>query len=411
MASVEASSRSWIVAQIEAREHYAVPRALHGRGFLERLYTDIWWPVAQSAFRRLPDPIRSLANRYHQDLSDASVTSFTGRFLWSKVRHRLAQTTNHQRYEHFIEVGVDFATQVRDDLRSRPAFDPDQSVYFGYDTGCLETLEFLDDTDCITIVDQIDPGRVEKEIVLEEAERWKGWASELPVLHQPYEDRLAREWERASVVVVNSEWSKTALKQQGVPSDKIRVIPLAYEPVASDRPSNSSSGSDETLTVLWLGKVILRKGIQYVVEAARLLEDRDIEFRVVGPIGITDEAIQSAPSNMTFEGPVPRDQTPNIYQSADLFVLPTLSDGFAITQLEAMAYGLPVIATPRCGRVVEDQKQGFVVPPWDVDALAESIVKLDDDRTRLEKMSGFATEKAQQFTLDRVAKNLVSIVT
>ena len=56
-----------------------------------------------------------------------------------------------------------------------------------------------------------------------------------------------------------------------------------------------------------------------------------------------------------------------------MFVLPTLSDGFAITQLEAMAHGLPVVATPNCGRVVTDGEDGLIVPPADADALASAI--------------------------------------
>ena len=95
------------------------------------------------------------------------------------------------------------------------------------------------------------------------------------------------------------------------------------------------------LRVLFLGQVILRKGIQYLIAAARRLEAENIRFDVVGPIGISRRAMTTAPSNMTFHGRTGRDQAATWYQRSHLFVLPTLSDGFAITQLEAMTYGLP----------------------------------------------------------------------
>ena len=127
--------------------------------------------------------------------------------------------------------------------------------------------------------------------------------------------------------------------------------------------------------MLWLGQVNVRKGIHYLMEAARKLEKENIHFDVVGPIGILSDAVASAPRNVTFHGPVGRDQTANWYRKADLFVLPTLSDGFAITQLEAMAHGLPVITTPCCGEVVSDGVDGFIVAPRDAEALAKTFLR------------------------------------
>ena len=406
--------RRWIVSQLSAREHYAIPRALHNRGALEHLYTDIWWSKGRNILRRVPDPFRSLANRYHADLPNHRVTAYNGRALWNSVRECFV-SSDRERYEHYLNVGVDFAGHVRDSLLKRSDFDLDSSVFFGYDTGSLETLRALADTGCLTFVDQVDPGPVEKDLVLREAERWPGWARHLPVKYEPYQRRREREWAIADHVVVNSEWSKSALEQQGVSSEKLRVIPLAYSPsnddiLGADGDTRRSASQDAPITVLWLGSVILRKGIQYLVEAARQLSSTSVQIRVVGPIGITDRAIQRAPENMRFEGRVSRDRTSAMYRDADLFVLPTLSDGFAITQLEAMAHGLPVIATPRCGRVVTDGEDGRIISPRDADALAEAISSFASDRGRLQRMSRRARSTAQQYTLARVSDALLDIV-
>ncbi len=403
----------WIVAQIGAREHYAVPRALHQNGRLERLYTDVWCSRGREVLKKLPEPARSFANRFHPALPDEKVVDFKG---WA-VRRRIARwlrgsESDKDRYRHYLDVGERFARRVRNHLFEREE-NRDGSVFFGYDTGSLEILEALKGSGCITLLDQMDPGQVHKKIVLKEIERWPGWAESAPVLYPPYEDRRRGEWEEASAVIVNSEWSKEALAKQGVPSKKIYVVPLAYEPPPDDTQRAEDSNDidpDSQFHVLWLGSVSVSKGVQYLVDAANQLAGAPIRFSIVGPIHITDQAVASAPSSMTFEGPTPRDKVSEWYRQADVFVLPTLSDGFAITQLEAMAHGLPVVATPNCGRVVTDGEDGRVVPPRDADALAEALVYLKENRDELARMGRRAKKTSGQYTLDRVGARLEEIV-
>jgi glycosyltransferase involved in cell wall biosynthesis len=166
------------------------------------------------------------------------------------------------------------------------------------------------------------------------------------------------------------------------------------------RPVNT----DGNLKVLWLGSVILRKGIQYLVEAARRLQNQSIEFLLAGPLGVSPYAVQSFPPNMKLLGRITRDQLGEVYRQAQVFVLPTISDGFAITQLEAMAHGLPVVATPNCGRVVTHGVDGFIVPVRNSQALADTLAKLNDDRQLLEEMSLNALQTVKRYDLPTNAR-------
>ena len=168
--------------------------------------------------------------------------------------------------------------------------------------------------------------------------------------------------------------------------------------------------AEHTLRVLWLGQVNVRKGIHYLIEAARLLEQEPVEFDIVGPIGISESAIRSAPGNMAFHGRATRDATSKWYLKSDVFVLPTLSDGFALTQLEAMAHGLPVIATPNCGRVVEDGKTGFLIPPCDSRALADAVLRFVTRRTLAGEMAAACQKSAEAYSLDNFADRLIGII-
>ena len=398
-------AQRWFVAQIGAREHYAIPRALHRRGQLAALYTEAWFRRG-ALLRRLPDPLRRLGGRSHAELASARVVSFTLRSLLNESwRAWRRPRTVVDEYRSYTDVGRAFAQRVDRRLR-RLKMDPATDVYFGYDTGCLETLEPLRNKGIFTIVDQIDPGRTEEELVYQESEKWPGWQAVPGRVPSFYYERLAREWDLASIVVVNSAWSKTALVNQGVPAGKIAIVPLAYEPVAGPFERRTSG----PLVVLWLGSVILRKGIQYLLEAARLLQGHSVQIVVAGPVHISDAAVASAPGNVRFVGRVGRERVADHYRAADVFVLPTISDGFAITQLEAMAHGLPVIATPHCGEVVTHGVDGLVVPAFSGAAIAEAIVELEGDRARTAEMSSRAVAKSRLFSFDRLAESLIRIV-
>jgi glycosyltransferase involved in cell wall biosynthesis len=464
----------WICSQIGAREHYAIPLALHKAGRLATLYTDFW---AGRALRRTQEmaggrwklgALRALAGRYHPELDasrerkvsgqwsvvsgrSALVQSWNLRSLWWEGILRRKQKSGNQKaeiggqgkevrgqrsevrgpYHGFVEVGRRFAERVREDLKRRNDLGLD-TIFFGYDTGSLETMEWCRERGIKCVLNQMDPNRVEVDLVRSEAMQWPGWALEDIKVPEAYFARREREWALADRVVVNSEFSRQALLRQGVPSEKLAVVPLCFEREelgdrrwemgdgkAESRDQKLEVGSQksepltlnsqlstEPLRVLFLGQVILRKGIQYLLAAARKLERENIHFDVVGSVGISREAVATAPDNVTFHGRTGRDQTTDWYRKSHVFVLPTLSDGFAITQLEAMAHGLPVITTPCCGEVVSEGMDGFIVPPRNPDALVMALQRYLSEPGLLQAQRRAALEKSKQFTLGRLAENL-----
>lgn len=388
----------WIVAQEGSRQTYAVPVAFHRLRMLRLVYVDIWCHRGRSLLRRGPTLARALATRYNSEIPLTSVVSFTATAtLWRAAQNlRRRKLSRSEMWDEFCSFGRWFAGRIRDDLHKRE-LDPQVDKFFGFNSNCLEALEFLKEQRIFTVLDQVDPGLVEENIVLEEAQRWPGWEAMPGRTSQHYWDRVKAEWAAADLVLVNSNWSRDALVQQAVPFEKIIVVPLAIdltrdhalEPVNSEGP----------LKVLWLGSVNLRKGIQYLVEAARKLERQKVEFLLAGPLGISDQAVRSFPGNIKVLGRVTRDLLAHYYRQAHVFVLPTLSDGFAVTQLEAMAHALPVVTTPNCGNVVTDGVDGFIVPARDSQSLADALARLDANRPLLVEMSRNALETVKKYDL------------
>ena len=388
----------WIVAQEGSRQSYAVPLSFHRLGMLRTFYVDTWARWARCLLKRGPRPLRALGTHFSADLPPQLVVSFTGSVLCSRALFRLRKQglSAQQLSNEYCRFGERFASLVRDHLQLQD-FDSSSDFFFGFNSNCLETLQYLRTRNIFTVVDQVDPAKAEEDLCIEETERWPGWARVPDRMSSGYWDRITAEWNTADVILVNSEWSADALVRQGVSRQKLIVVPLALDlPRGRLLPELPQSGR---LNVLWLGSLILRKGIQYLAEAARLLERTGIEFTLAGPVGISDQAVRSFPRNMKLLGTLTRDRVAQLYRASHVFVLPTLSDGFAITQLEAMAHGLPVVTTPNCGKVVNDGMDGFIVPPRDARALAEALARLQSDPDLLRTMSANALRTVTGFDL------------
>jgi glycosyltransferase involved in cell wall biosynthesis len=116
----------------------------------------------------------------------------------------------------------------------------------------------------------------------------------------------------------------------------------------------------------------LRKGVQYLYEAVQRLPRERFRFRMVGPNLLTEQATRNMRSlGMEVTGSVPRDAVADEYARADMFVLPTLSEGSANVCHEAIAAGLPVITTQAAGLV--NHPRVSIVPEMDSLSLADAI--------------------------------------
>lgn len=376
---------------------------LHRAGKLEALYTDYWSHGAWDSAARLLRA-RRLLGRKHEDLTDAEVYSFNAATLLDSISARIRRTPDP--YAGFLTTGGAFGRRVRSRLARRREQHWEHTIFFGYDTGFLETAAWVKDRGAKSVVGQMDPSSVEVDLVRLEEQKWPGWAKAPLLVPEEYFAWRKAEWSLADAVMVNSAWTRDALVKLGVAAEKIVVVPLAYEPESPPSEAPPLRDDSQPLRVLFLGQANLRKGIPYLLEAAAKLRGEPVQIDIVGPIAIADRHVVSAPANVRFHGPTPRSRTREFYDAADVFVLPTVSDGFALTQLEAMSRGLPVIVTPNCGDVVRDGIDGFIVPACDSDAIAGAIRTLLEDPERHQAMREEAIRGASRFGLDQLAKNL-----
>lgn len=359
------TSSPWLALQIGAREHYAIPRALYRVGLLHHLYTDSWAPTGSPVLRFLSS--KALAGRFHPDLSSASVhTPWLGNLPF-ELRSRLVLSPSG--WPRTIARNVWFERWAVRQLHrlQQPALN-----VFSYSYAARSIFRLVRERGYPCVLGQMDPGPEEERLVTAEHRRYPHLAGSWQPAPAQYWQHWEEELELADRIVVNSPWSRSCLLRQGVPASKLRLIPLVYEP--SLEGASAPPAPARPFQLLFLGTIGLRKGIARLLEAMRLLEGQPVQLTLAGPSELDPQAWAAAP-NIRWLGPVPRSQVASLYGQAHAMILPTLSDGFAITQLEALAYNCPVIASLFCGEVVTPGLNGWLLPSLEPEAIAATILE------------------------------------
>jgi glycosyltransferase involved in cell wall biosynthesis len=372
-----AGARDWIICQLGAREHYFLPRALNQAGRLAALFTDIWAPPGGIA-AALPGKLgQRLRERYAEGLEASRVRHFTASALGFEFTMRIrGRAADH--WAHVVARNDWFQAKVARALQSSKLLDnSDRPVVFSYSYTARDVFRCAKNAGCRTVLGQIDPGPTEEDIVAEAVERHAALKPVWARAPEIYWRRWREECELADRIIVNSDWARTGLINAGITADKLVVIPLAYETAAAVIARNYplEFSADRPLRVLFLGSLIVRKGIAELLEATRLLNDEPVEFHLVGERGVELSAKDVSNPKLILHGPATRGEVDRFYAAADLFILPSLSDGFGLTMLEARAHGLPVIASRRCGDVVQDKVNGALIDDVTGQSIAEAISK------------------------------------
>lgn len=398
----------WIICQLGAREHYAIPRALHQAGKLHSLVTDAW--VTPSSKLNWVPGLRSLCDRHHLDLATASIKTFTPSLIHFEATHRLQKTAP---WERMMARNQWFQNRALSYLDSVKNFGNPKPVLFAYSYAALDLLRYAKKRGWRTVLGQIDPGIAEEKIVTAEHIKYPSLAPNWKPVPPDYWSLWQQECELADHIVVNSAWSKQLLIQATVDPRKIEIVSLVYTPPSSaqsfERTYPKSFSSERPLRVLFLGLVTLRKGIAALIEAVKQLEGEPIEFWIVGAQEIRIPEDMKNHPQIRWIGPVPRSQVQTYYRQADVFLFPTLSDGFGLTQLEAQAWHLPIIASQNCGEVVRDGINGIVLSSTSPLDIALSLRAVYQEPQRLVTYAQ-QSNRLPNFSLSNLQAALSSIV-
>lgn len=255
------------------------------------------------------------------------------------------------------------------------------------------------------------------------------WVPEggLPSSRYVRPEQKVKEMELADLVLVACGFVEKTIREF-LPEKRIAIAPYGvdaefWSPVGEDdrktgRRDNGTIGglrSEDALLAtsdsrratpplrfIYAGQSSIRKGIPVLIEAWEKAQLRDAELLLVGSWQLADDRLKKLPAGVRFIGPVGPEKLRELYLESDVFVFPSFFEGFGLVILEAMACGLPVIASDRsAGPDVLDEACGRVIAAGDVEHLVESLRWFGTNRGRLPEMKKAARTKAEGFTWEK----------
>jgi phosphatidylinositol alpha-mannosyltransferase len=225
---------------------------------------------------------------------------------------------------------------------------------------------------------------------------------------------LRRVWRRLSLRIAVSQ-AAAAFVGGPMGEGGLRIVPNGadVELFASAQPAQLPEGRP----ILFVNRLDPRKGFRVMIEAFReLASERSDVILVVAGDGAERVALRELPmeirSRVVMLGNVPHEELPPYHAAAEVFCAPSTGrESFGIVLVEAMAAGLPVIASdiPGYREVVRDQVEGLLVPPRDPPALARSLEQVLEDADLAKRLGEAGRQRAGRYSWDSVAAEIEDI--
>jgi len=286
------------------------------------------------------------------------------------------------------------------------------TAVYSYEDGALESFRAARECGFNRAYDlPIAYWETSRRLLREEAQRYPDWEPTL-IGTSDSEEKLLRktqELELAELVVCPSNFVLESLPADARAQKKCIVAAFGSPDVDLIPLITPATGK---LRVLFAGALSQRKGLADLFQAMKWVKSEQIELVLMGSLLRPIAWYRERFADFIYEPPRPHSEVLRLMQSCHVFVLPSIVEGRALVQQEAMACGLPVIATKNAGAddAVRDGETGFLLPIRSPEAIAEKINWCAANRTVLDGMGIAARERAAEFTWRAYGETLVSAV-
>ena len=388
-----------------ARDSYQLARALAEHNLLDTLYTDLFWPSDCTLANRLAQ----LLPGFHRQALQRSAPGIP----FDLVRLKATRGVLSLFVEKFRSVppglrrrahrSADAALGTAAGRRAARAHAGLVSYsYYGFDA----MREFRRPA----MLFQVHPHPATvRRLLRQELEAHPECAESLEQeweLALPEEDfaHLVAETKMAARFLAASSFTRDSLIEHGARPETIKVTPYGVdlERFRPD-PERAPAAPGSKLQLLFVGRINQRKGVKYLLDALKMFSPHDVQLTICGRVVDSLSLFRSSGLEIDIRPSVSAEDLVRAYQAADLFIFPSVAEGFAQVLLESLACGLPILSTTHTAApdLISEGREGFIVEPRRPDLLAERISWCLENRAELFAMREGARATAEQFTWAR----------
>ena len=407
-----------VVVHRGARDGYQVARALAERGLLEALVTDLYWPSDRSLAHRIETSLPGFASHALRQRWSDPATSRRVSLCWASGLYSLAMSKLRCAPFEWQRRAIRWSDTRLGRRAGRLATARGAALLSYSYYGQSAFSEYSGNRPRILFQLHPHPTRMreilegERDLNPECAESLnKEWELALP--REDF-DRLTAETGMAEHWIAASSFTRETLIESGVPAGRIQVVPYGAD-LERFRPCPArrvQSGARRRLRLLFVGTINQRKGIKYLLDALKRLPADRVELVVCGRVVDDLRLFEGLRGRVDIRPSVSAEALLDAYQTADLFVFPSLAEGFGHVLLEAMACGLPVVSTTRTAArdLIRPGVEGFIVKPGSSTEIAACIEEFLLHPERLTDMGVAARRRAEEFTWARFRAGIGDVV-
>lgn len=235
-----------------------------------------------------------------------------------------------------------------------------------------------------------------KKITQKEKQINKDWASSISIYEEPQEvlNKLDRELKMADYIIAASSYIKKTLEEGGIPANKIHIIPYGFPNINPKQYREIKEG--DKIKVLFAGNLSQLKGLSYLNDALQGM-DKYIELTLIGSKSENCKNLQEFINSHNYLGTLSHEKLLEEMHKHDLFVFPSLCDGFGMVVSEAMSQGTPVIASENsCGPdIIINNENGWIVPIRDSESIKNIFIEIIRNPFIIKRVGENAVKTAQ----------------
>lgn len=408
---------SVIVAHPMQQHSYRLSEALNNEGLLHSYITTVYYDENKAIYKLLnkvlnEENVQRMKNRVNKSVDSKviSMSEFLGLFLLLIFRidkkKKISPYISRMLRKSFGEKVAKFA--IENKVKA-------VVIYDKWGSYCAKYLK--ENSDIITIMDM---SSITSESIVKIANEDISKSQEknedqYDIILRPYKQTFLNEFNdeirNSDYFLTPSLFSKKSVLKIIEDPSNVYVCPYGVD-IEQFKEKEDYTITNDTIKFLYVGRLSAAKGVFYLLEAFKQLNDNRIELICVGQKIGSEELFSEYEGYYTYLGGKLNSEMNEIYQSSDVYIMPSLWEGMSLTLGEAMASGLPVIATRNSGAesVVKENVNGFLIESMSISEIKDKVLWFIENKDEIETMGKQAAKIINQQTWDKYSSNVSKAV-